>query len=104
MTKTKSIIKAGIGLAALAAAGKYFLCGKNGAKNREMVAGWTLKMKGEVLEKMEELNDINEDTYYKIIDAAALRYKRVKRVSASELKHITQDLKDAWIHIKKQLK
>jgi len=97
------IIKAGVGLAALAAAGSYFLYGKKGAENREMIAGWTLKMKGEVLEKMEEIKELNEDKYYKLVDAVAVRYKRLKRVSASELKHMVKELKGGWEHIKKQI-
>jgi len=101
---TNKIIKAGIGLAALAAAGSYFLYGKKGAKNREVIAGWTLKMKGEVLEKMEKIKELNEDKYYKLVDAVAVRYKRVKRVSATELKHMVKELKGGWEHIKKQVK
>ena len=103
--KTKSkIIKAGVGLAALAAAGSYFLYGKKGAKNREVIAGWTLKMKGEVLEKMEKIKELNEDKYYKLVDTVAVRYKRVKSVSATELKHMVKELKGGWQHIKKQVK
>ena len=45
MKKSQKII-GGIGLAALAAAGAYFLGGKRGARNREAIRGWTLKMKG----------------------------------------------------------
>ena len=36
------------GLAALAA-GSYFIFGPQGAKNRKVIKGWTLKAKGEVL-------------------------------------------------------
>ena len=97
------IIKAGVGLAALAAAGTYFLYGKKGAKNREMIAGWTLKMKGEVLEKMEEIKELNEDKYYKLVDTVAARYKKLKKVSDSELKHMVNELKSGWEHIKKKM-
>ena len=104
-TKTKSkIIKAGVGLAALAAAGSYFLYGKKNAKNREVVAGWTLKMKGEVLDKMETIKELNEDNYYKAVDTVAARYKKLKKVSATELKHMVKELKGGWEHIKKQVK
>ena len=102
-TKNK-MLGAGIGLAALAAAGGYFLYGRRGAKNRERIAGWALQLKGEVLEKMEHLKDINQETYEKLVDDTAARYGRVKRVSTSELKTITSDLKSAWTHIGKQLK
>jgi gas vesicle protein len=104
MMKTKNkLIGAGIGMAALAAAGAYFLYGKKGSKNREKIEGWALQLKGEVLEKMEELKDINQETYNELVEETVARYGRVKRISASELKTITTDLKNAWAHIGKQL-
>ncbi len=93
----------GIGMAALAAAGTYFLYGKKGAKNRAKISGWMLKMKGEVLEKMENLPKLDQEAYHKLVDASAARYGRVKNTSASELKIVTADMKRAWTHIGKQL-
>jgi hypothetical protein len=102
--KTKDkMIGAGIGLAALAAAGTYFLYGKRGAKNRETIAGWALQLKGEVLEKMENLKNANQQTYNELVDETAARYGRTKRVGASELAHIVTELKSAWSHISKQM-
>jgi hypothetical protein len=103
--KTKDkVLGAGIGLAALAAAGAYFLYGERGLKNREAIEGWALRMKGEVLEKLEKLKNVNQKAYNELVDETALRYGRTKRVSASELKHITGELKNAWSHISAQLK
>ena len=104
MKTENKILGAGIGLAALAAAGTYFLYGKRGAKNRETIAGWALQMKGEVLEKLENLKEVNQKAYDELVEETAKRYGRTKRVSASELKHITVELKNAWTHIGKQLK
>ena len=103
MKNRNKLIGAGVGIAAIAAAGVYFLYGKRGAKNREMIAGWALKMKGEVLEKMEKLKEIDREAYHRLVDETALRYGRVKRVSASELKHVAKELKGAWTHISKQM-
>ena len=84
--KTKDkLIGAGIGLAALAAAGTYFLYGKRGAKNREAITGWALQLKGQVLEKTAE------------------RFGRVKDAGAAELKVVTADLKNGWTAIQKEL-
>ncbi len=104
MKTTEKVIGTGIGLAALAAIGTYFLTGKKGADNRRAVRGWTLKMKGEVLEKVEDLKNLDKEDYYKIVDEAAKRYERFERVSSDELKHLTQELKGAWEHISKELK
>jgi len=103
MKNRNKLIRAGVGMAAIAAAGAYFLYGKQGAKKREMIAGWVLKMKGEVLENMENLKEIDRETYHGLVDETAARYGRVKRVSADELKHMTEELKGAWTHISKQL-
>ena len=104
MTKTGKMIGAGIGLAAIAALGTYFLHGARGEKNRQMIAGWILKMKGEVLEKVEEIKEINEKEYYKIVDEVSARYAKLEKVGAAELKNLTKDLKGAWKHLSKQLK
>ena len=104
MSKTGKIVGVGIGVAALAAAGAYFLYGKKGAKNREKIAGWALQLKGEVLKKMAKLKDLDQEAYGRLVDETAARYGRVKRVSASELKIITADLKNAWKHISRQLR
>lgn len=104
MEKSKKVIGAGIVLAAIAAAATYFLTGKRGAENREKISAWTLKMKGEVLEKMKKLKDLNKESYYALVDEVAARYERVERVSAAEMKHLTGEMKAAWAHISKQLK
>ena len=103
MEKKNKIIGAGIGIAAIAALGAYFLAGKRGAKNRAKIAGWALGMKEEVLEKMRNLKEFNQEAYNKLIDETADRYRGVKKVSAAELRHLTKELKAAWKHISKKL-
>ncbi len=104
MEKSKKMLGAGIVLAAIAAAGTYFLTGKRGEKNREKIAAWTLKMKGEVLEKMKGLKEMNKENFDALVDEVGARYERVERVSAAEMKHLKAEVKSAWAHISKQLK
>lgn len=104
MSKNKGLIGAGVGLAALAAAGAYFLRGDKGARAKRKVRGWALKMKGEVLEKMENMRRIDRDTYLDIVDKVAARYAGRDNVSAEELRHMTVELRNAWVHIDKKLK
>jgi len=103
MKKNSKLIGAGIGLAAVAAAGAYFLYGERGAKNREKISGWTLRMKGEVLEKVEALKAIDRETYTELVDKVAARYSKLEKVSAAELRRLTVELKNAWSHISKNL-
>ena len=103
MTKTETLIEAGLGLAALAALGTYFLYGKKNEPNREKISGWMLKLKGEVLEKVEEVKALNEQEYYNIVDEVAGRYARLRKVGVEELNPLTMDLKGAWAHLGKEL-
>ncbi len=100
----KKAIGTGIGIAALAAIGAYFLTGKRGEKNREAIKGWTLKMKGEVLEKVEKVKKLDKEDYEKIVDDVAERYGKLEKVSAAELKRLTSEMKKAWDHIRKEMK
>ena len=92
-----------MGVAAVAALGAYFLYGKNGARSRVKITGWMLKLKGEVLEKVEEIKDLNEQEYYKIVDEVSARYAKVEKAGAEEVKHLATELKGAWNQLNKRL-
>lgn len=100
----KKTIGAGIGIAALAAIGAYFLTGKRGAKNRDLIKGWTLKMKGDILDKVEKVKKLDKEDYEKIVDDVADRYGKLEKVSGTELKRLSGELKKAWGHVKEELK
>lgn len=93
-----------LGIAAAAVAGAYFLYGsKEGAKRRAKIKGWTLKAKGEVLEKLESLKDVNEEAYNKVVDNVTDKYKKMKNVDVAELALLTQDLRRHWGNIRRQM-
>jgi hypothetical protein len=95
-----------VGLGALAAlsAGAYFLYGtKEGAKRRVKIKGWMLKAKGEVLEKLELLKEVNEEAYNKVIDTVTKKYAGLKHVDQNEFDALVTDLKKHWKNIKKHL-
>lgn len=92
------------GLAAAAAVGGYFLYNnKDAQKKVKKVKGWALKAKGEVLEKIERLKEVNESAYNQIIDAVLSRYQKVSNIDASELIQISKELKSHWKSIQKDL-
>ncbi len=96
-------VGAGIGAALVAAAaGAYFLYGKDAPKRRKAVRGWMLKAKGEILEQIEKLPEIDKETYFALIDAAAERYANVKDVSSAEIAGMVKELQGYWTGIKKQ--
>lgn len=90
--------------AAIAAAGAYFLYGKNGAQNRRKVRAWALKVRGEVLEQMERMKDMNEDIYRGIIGAVTRRYGALKNVDPAELGDLARELASYWRSISAQMK
>jgi hypothetical protein len=95
-----------LGAAALvaAAAGAYYLFGKNGPKHRKQIRGWVIKAKGEVVDQLENLTDISKGTYDGIVNDVITRYKRLKKVTPREANALSKELKAHWNAIKSELK
>lgn len=94
-------VGAGIAIAAAAIAGAYFLYGKDGAKHRKMIKGWALKMKGEVLERMEDVPELTHGAYLQIIEEVSKRYKPLQNVNSKELAATVKELQGHWKNITK---
>lgn len=93
-----------IGGLVAAAAGAYFVHGnKKAQKKIKQVKGWALKAKGEVLEKIEKIKEVDEQLYTQAIDAVMKKYENVKSVDTSELASVAKELKSHWKNIKKEL-
>lgn len=90
----------GASLAGLAATA-YFLFGPKGKKNRQHTKAWAIKMKGEIVEKLESAREITEPVYREIIDIVAREYKKGKKASQPEIEALAQDLKKHWKSISK---
>jgi len=91
----------GLGLAAAGAVGAYFLYGKQGKENRKKIRSWALKAKGDVLQKVERLKNLDKTSYYKAIDDVIARYGKLKEVSKEELAGLGRELKGHWNQIQK---
>ena len=103
-TSTAPALVAGItGLAAAAIAGSYFFYGKDGAKHRKHIKSWSLKAKGDVVEKIEKAKELTEETFHQAVDAAVAKYGKVKNVTPEELELFAKDLKKHWKDIKKEI-
>ena len=98
-------IGVGIAAAVAAVAGAYFLYGaKEAPKNRKKIKAWSLRAKGEVLEKLEKLSDINEEVYHKIVDDVSEKYKKVKNIDLEDLEKFVGELKSHWKKIEREVK
>ena len=92
----------GASLAGLAAA--YFFLSPNGKKNLQDAKSWAIKMKGDVIEKLEQAIEVTEDVYNKIIDSVANEYEKKSKTSADEVKKLAEDLKKHWPAISQSVK
>lgn len=91
------------GAVAALAAGAYFIGTKDGKKQVKKINGWMLKVKGDVLEKMEAIRNIDEEKYHKILETVSEKYGKLKQVNKAELDVLIKDLKSHWIKIKKDI-
>lgn len=85
----------GASLAGLAATA-YFFFGPKGKKHRQHAKAWAIKMKGEVVEKLERAREITEPVYREIIDTVAKEYKKGKKAGQPEIEALATDLKKHW--------
>jgi hypothetical protein len=99
---TAKIITITAGAAALAATSYYFF-GPMGKVHRKKALGWMIKMKGEVIEKLEEAGEMSEEVYHKIIDSVLASNIVAGKVSKPELEAFAKTLKSQWKHISKAL-
>ena len=101
----RALIGTGVVAAAAAAAGVYFLYGsKNAAKNRRLVKAWSLKARGEVLERLENLSEINEKVYRQVVEEVSARYKKLKHLSSKEVTEFGAELRKHWKDIAKDMR
>ncbi len=78
---TGSVVAIGAGVAALAAASYYFF-GPQGQKHRKTAKGWMLKMKAEIVEKMEGAKEMTQSAYDTIVDTVAAKYNKYPEAAA----------------------
>ena len=85
----------GASLAGLAATA-YFFFGPKGKKHQMHAKAWAIKMKGDVVEKLETAREVSEPLYHEIIDSVAAEYEKGKKAGHEEIKALAQDLKKHW--------
>lgn len=96
----------GLGLAALAAAaaGTYYLYGSDkSAKNRRNVKSWMLRMKAEVMDEVENIKDLSQDSYEKVVDTVSKKYASIKSIDVEELTDLAKRMKDHWRDIQEDV-
>lgn len=99
-------IAAGItGLFASALLAAHFLFNtEKGKKSLKHLKSWSFKMKGELLEKIEKIKNIDETTYHNIVDELSAKYQKIKGMTVEEVSEISKELKSNWKKIKDEAK
>lgn len=97
------VVAVSAGIAVLGAAA-YLLFGPEGKKHRKDLKSWMIKMKAEVMEKMEKAKDLSTETYENIIHGVEAKYKAMKNVDADMLAKEVADLKKNWKSMMKDMK
>ena len=81
-----------------AAATAYFFLGPKGKKHQREAKAWAIKMKGDVVEKLETAREISEPVYKTIVDSVSSMYAKRKGlgVNSKDVKALAKDLKKHW--------
>ena len=89
---------------ASAIAGTYFLCvSKNALNNRKKLKTWTLKAKNVILEQLENLSEVSEEAYHKIIKEVPDKYQELKNTDKNDMTELKKELKSSWKNIEKEI-
>jgi len=92
----------GAGMAALGAATYYFF-GPEGQKHRKDFKSWTIKMKADIIEKIDEAGEVTESLYHKIIDEVAEMYVKAGKAGKEEISVYAETLKKQWDRIVEEI-
>lgn len=104
-TVTTVGIGAGVAAAAVAAAGAYWLYGaKHSAQHRKMAKTWMLKARAEVLDAVAKLENIDKESYMRVVDGVLKNYSKQIGTTPAEIAQMMRDFKAAWLQIQKAQK
>ncbi len=98
-----AVVAVGVGIAAATVAA-YLLFGPEGKKNRKVIKGWVVKMKGEIIEALEKVQNVTEPAYNKVVDTISAKYAKAKNIDKQELEAVVADLRKHWKVISKGTK
>ena len=93
----------GASLAGIAATA-YFFFGPKGKTNQRHAKAWAIKMKGDVVGKLEKAREITEPVYHEIINSVAKEYAKNKEIGQKEVGLLAKDLKKHWKTISRTAK
>ena len=85
-----------LGALAATAIGGYFLYGPHGAEHRKTVGKWVKSAKAEILKRMDQIQDVTEEQYGKIVDEVTDRYSAMAEVGQEKASQASAYFKRQW--------
>jgi hypothetical protein len=102
--KNKIAIGASIAAATAGIAGAYYFYGSDkGPKRRKKLKSWMVSMEAEVVNKLNEVKEINREAYDAVVLAVAKKYKQLKDVDPQEVIDFASRMRSHWKDIKKDI-
>lgn len=92
---TGKVVAMSAGIVALATAAYYFF-GPEGKKNQKKMKSWMIKMKGDIVEKIEDATEISESVYNEIVESVAQQYAKTTKAAPTEIASYVALLKKQW--------
>jgi hypothetical protein len=78
------------------AVGGYFLYGPKGREHRKALEKWVTQAKAEILKRMEQVQDITEEQYHKIVDEVTDKYSKVAEIGTEKASMAGSYFKRQW--------
>ncbi|MDE2019589.1 MAG: hypothetical protein KGJ13_04540 [Patescibacteria group bacterium] len=102
-TETKKGVAKKAALMLAVAVGAYMVYRK-AAYERQRAKEWLLKAEAEIEENLEQLKNLSEREYDRIVDTAVFHYGQLYRVNARELADAAEDLRADWERVKEEFR
>lgn len=84
-------------LGVLAALGVSYLIKKKMSHSSKMkVKGWMWRMKGEIMDRFENLKDKSSEAYDEIVDEVAEKFEDLKNIDREDVERFAERLKRKW--------
>lgn len=80
--------------------GGYFLFGPKGRQHRSDVDRFVKRSKFEILDKLQDLEHVTEEQYYKIVDEVVRQQGRLRGISIEKLNELSENFRMRWNEMK----
>jgi len=88
------------GIITTALVGGYLYFGPNARKNRRKTEAWMLRAKADLMEKTEDIKDMTQERYEKIVDEISGKYGAMKEVGVDKAERFAGEVRGRWNSLK----